>query len=109
MKLAAVFFMLGCADGSAPLLASVVPAAAPAGATIELRGERLCGEPADCATAAGEIQIGLSPPVVLATVVAYTDTAATLVIPPVTPVGATVLVATVNERVSNALAFEVLP
>lgn len=108
MKLALVFFLVSCADDQGPLLTAVAPAQARAGATVMLQGERMCGQ-VDCAIAAGEIQIGLSPPVVLANIVAYGDTVATIVIPTVTPVGETVIVATVNERASNELAFEVLP
>jgi hypothetical protein len=42
-------------------------------------------------------------------VVSYDDTAARIVIPLAAPVGPTALIATVDERSSNALAFEVLP
>ena len=97
-----------CAGDSGPHLRSATPPAAPRNATVVLAGERLCGGGA-CATAAGEVQIGLEPPAVRAIVVAYSDTAAQIVNPPVTPLGKTALVVTVNERSSNALDFEVLP
>ena len=58
-------------------------------ANVVVTGTRLCGAHADCATAAGEIQIGLSPPAVRANVVSYTDTRAEIMIPEVAPVGTT--------------------
>lgn len=85
-----------------------MPMAARAGATVTITGTRLCGESGDCATAGGAIRIGLDTPV-QAMILDYTNTTAQLRIPSITPVGETVLVATVNDRASNALAFEVLP
>jgi len=72
-----------------------------------LAGQRLCG--GDCTTAAGEVQIGIEPPMVRAIVVSYADTAAEVVIPLITPIGKTQLIVTVDERPSNALDFEVVP
>lgn len=85
------------------------PAAAARSEMVVLTGSRLCGATPDCTTAAGAVQIGLGLPTVKATVVSYSDTSAQIVIPSVTPTGTTELVITVNERASNALAFEVLP
>src|SRR5690349_20730673 len=99
----------GCADDGGPRLDAVAPAAAPRGTRVELTGRRLCGLQGDCATAGGEVQLGLDPPTVRAIVVSYTDTRAEISIPPVAPVGKTVVVAIVDERSSNALDFEVLP
>lgn len=99
----------GCADDAGPRLESATPPSASREATVVLAGRRLCGADGDCSTAAGEIQLGINPPTVRAIVVSYTDTSAQIVIPPAAPVGATVLIATVNERSSNALDFEVLP
>lgn len=76
---------------------------------VELTGRRLCGEQARCETAAGVIQIGVTSQVVLATILEYADDRALIEIPGVAPTGPTQLVVTVNERSSNALAFEVLP
>jgi hypothetical protein len=98
-----------CTDDAGPRLDAVTPAAAARAAMVELTGRRLCGAGGACATAAGEVQIGIDPPTVRAVVVAYSDTSAQIMIPSVTPVGNTVLVVTVNERSSNALDFEVLP
>jgi len=101
--------VVGCTDDRGPRLESATPAAAPRGARVMLVGVRLCGEPPKCETAAGAIQIGLSPPTTLAAVIEYEDGAALIEIPMVTEVGSTEIVVTVNERSSNALAFEVLP
>jgi hypothetical protein len=87
----------------------VSPPAAARNATVTLTGHRLCGARGACATAAGEIQLGIDPPMVRAIVVSYSDTAAQIVIPPVAPVGGSALIVTVDERSSNALDFQVLP
>ena len=100
--------LVACADDGGPRLLAVVPTAAPRNATVMLTGQRLCGG-GDCTTAAGEVQIGIEPPMVRAIVVSYADTTAEVVIPPVTPIGKTQLIVTVDERSSNALDFEVLP
>lgn len=99
----------GCAEDVGPRLERVTPAAAARGAVVTITGERLCGEPADCESAGGAIRIGLDPPTVQATILAYSDTSAEIMIPSIAPLGPTELVVTVNERGSNALAFEVLP
>lgn len=114
MILAAVVSWLGlacagCGDDGGPRLDGVSPAAAPRGAMVEITGRRLCGAHGDCAAAGGEVQLGLDPPTVRAIVVSYSDTLAQISIPPVAPVGRTVVVAIVDERSSNALGFEVLP
>ncbi len=101
--------LAACADDGGPRLVAAAPAAAPRNATVMLTGQRLCGGGGDCAMAAGEVQIGTEPPMVRAIVVSYADTAAEVVIPPVTPIGKTQLIVTVDERSSNALDFEVLP
>ena len=100
----------GCVgDSGGPRLDAVAPIAASRNATVMLTGVRLCGPMADCATAAGEVQLGLDPPVVRAVVVGYTDTVASIVVPAAVALGPTQLVVTVDDRVSNALAFTVLP
>ena len=99
--------LVACANDGGPRLLTVTPASAPRSATVLLTGQRLCG--GECTTAAGEVQIGTEPPMVRAIVVSYSDTAAEVVIPPVTPIGTTALIVTVDERSSNALDFEVLP
>jgi hypothetical protein len=99
----------GCADDGGPRLDAVDPGAAARNATVTLTGQRLCGPAADCAHAAGAILLGLSPPQVHINVVSYTDTSVQAVIPSLATVGRTDLIATVDDRSSNALSFEVLP
>ena len=98
-----------CADDGGPRLDSVTPSAAARNAMVTVSGQHLCGATADCTHAAGEIVLGLSPPQVHTNVVTYDDDGAVLVIPAIAAVGATHLIATVDDRSSNALAFEVLP
>jgi hypothetical protein len=100
--------LAGCADDGGPRLDAATPSAAARNTMVTLTGRRLCGAGADCASAAGEVQLGLALPTVRALVVSYSDTAAQIVIPQVTPLGPTTLLVTVNERSSNALDFEVL-
>jgi hypothetical protein len=102
-------FLIACADDGGPRLSAVTPPAAARNATVTITGQRLCGARGECTTAAGEVQLGLDPPMVRAVVVSYSDTSAQIVIPPVTPIGPTVLIVTVDDRSSNALDFEVLP
>jgi len=101
--------LAACADDGGPRLDAVTPAAANHNAMVTVTGSRLCGARADCARAAGEIELGLDPPMVRALVIGYSATAAQIVIPAAAPVGATTLTVTVDERSSNALDFEVLP
>jgi hypothetical protein len=99
----------GCSDDKGPRLDSASPTAAARNGVVVIAGRRLCGPQGDCAQAGGEIQLGIDPPTVRASIVSYSDTSAQISIPPAAPVGATVLIAVVNERSSNALDFEVLP
>jgi len=101
--------LIVAACDSGPHLDSATPAAASANAIVELAGRHLCGSNGDCATAGGEVQIGLSPPTVQAIVVSYADTVAQIQIPAIAPIGKTDLVLVVNDHASNSLAFEVLP
>ena len=98
-----------CADDGGPRLDTATPGAARANATVTITGERLCGAEADCAHAAGEILLGLSPPQVRANVTSYADDRVEIVVPPIASPGSTHLIAVVDERSSNALPFEVLP
>jgi hypothetical protein len=67
----------------------------------------MCGESGDCEAAGGSIRLGYDN-AVQAMILTYADTSAQIRVPNIAPVGKTVLIATVNERASNALAFEVL-
>jgi hypothetical protein len=104
----AIALATGCVDDGGPRLDTVTPTAAGRGVQVMLFGSRLCGADANCATAGGRVQLGLNPPVVIANVIEYSDTAAVIEIPLITDVGPTDIVVTVNEHASNALAFEVL-
>jgi hypothetical protein len=104
-----VVLATGCVDDLGPRLESATPNAAGRNAMVTLVGSRLCGENANCDTAAGRIQLGINPPVVIANVLEYADTGALIMIPAVVEIGPTSIVVTVNERASNALEFEVLP
>lgn len=83
-----------------------MPSATVAGALVTITGEHLCA--GDCERAGGAIRIGYDSPV-QAMIIDYADELVQIRVPQITPVGKTVLIATVNERASNALAFEVLP
>lgn len=107
--LAGLLAVAGCADDGGPRLEAVTPAAAPRETIVLLTGRRLCGLHGDCARAAGEIQLGWESPIVRARVVSYADTVTEIAIPSLAQVGPSVLIVTVDERSSNALAFEVLP
>jgi hypothetical protein len=100
--------LAGCVEERGPRLDAVEPVAAGRGALVTLLGRRLCGEPANCDAAGGKIQLGLSPPSVLARVVEYSDTRAVIQIPQIAPSGPTQIVVTVNEYASNAIDFEIL-
>lgn len=101
--------LVACGDDGGPRLQAVTPASASANALVTLTGTRLCGPNGDCAHAAGQIQLGLDPPVVEAVIASYADTSAQIVVPPVAPVGKTSIIVTVDDKSSNSLSFEVLP
>lgn len=101
--------LVGCADDGGPRLIGVMPSSAGHNAIVTLIGSRFCGPRADCASAGGEVALGLELPAVQASIVSFADTTAQIRIPDIAPAGHTQLVMTVNDRSSNALAFEVLP
>ena len=104
----ALAVLAACADDDhGPRLESVTPRTTAAGGIVTITGARLCGESGDCESAAGAIRIGYDNPV-QAMILDYADTGAMLRIPSITPLGTTVLIATVNDRASNALELEVV-
>ena len=105
----AILGTAGCTDGTEPHLDRATPAAAAHGATVALSGARLCGTSNDCMHVTATIQIGLDLPTIDAPILGYTAGSATITIPDLAPTGMTEIVATVDNRSSNALAFEVLP
>jgi hypothetical protein len=100
--------LAACTTEPGPRLDSVTPAAAAHGATVTLSGDRLCGTSNDCMAVTSTLQVGLELPVIDAVITDFTTTSATIVIPEHAPVGTTELVITINNRASNALAFEVI-
>ncbi len=98
-----------CTDGDRPLLETVTPVAAARNTMVTLTGQRLCGPHDDCAHAAGSVLLGLALPQVQANVITYDSTTAQIVIPSIAQAGSTHLIVNVDDRTSNALAFEVLP
>jgi hypothetical protein len=104
---AALLLFVACADDGGPRLAAATPASAPPGALVTITGERLCGESGNCEAAGGSIRLGYDNAVQVM-IIDYADTAAQIRIPQIAPVGETVLIATVNERASNALDFRVV-
>ena len=110
-SLALVALLAGCGEGvEPPAIATVTPASAPRGATIELAGEGFC-EVADdtCAPFSGSVDFGLEPPQVRAVPVSWAPARIQLVVPQNVADGATVIVVTVDGRTSNAVDFTVAP
>jgi hypothetical protein len=103
----AILLVAGCAATPGPRLLAASPAQGSPGALIALTGTDLCA--GDCATAAGEVLLGLGAQPLRAPVASYDDTMAVIAVPSLAPVGATQIVVTVGSASSNALAFEVLP
>lgn len=99
----------GCTDDGGPRLDAVTPPASARNTMVTVTGQRLCGAHDDCAHATGSIVFGLSPPQYQANIVTSDPTSIRIVVPALADLGATHLIATVDDRSSNALAFEVLP
>ncbi len=99
----------GCTDDGGPRLDAVTPPASARNTMVTVMGQRLCGAADDCAHVTGSIVLGLSPPQVQANVVTLDSTSMRVIIPALAEIGASHLIATVDDRSSNALAFEVLP
>ena len=102
-----ILLLAGCLGEHGPRLTSATPAQGSPGAMITLTGTDLCA--GDCATAAGEVLLGLGSPQLRAPIASYADTTAVIAVPSLAPVGATEIGVTVGSASSNALAFEVLP
>lgn len=109
LALVAASSLTGCTDDGGPRLEAVTPSASARNTMVTLTGQRLCGANDDCVHATGSIVLGLSPPQIQATIVTSDSTSIRVVIPAIAELGTTHLIATVDDRSSNALAFEVLP
>jgi hypothetical protein len=100
----------GCTAVEAPAIATVTPASAPRGATIELAGEGFCAVADDgCAPFSGSVDFGIEPPQVRAVPVSWAPERIQLVVPQSVAVGSTVIIVTVDGRASNAADFTVAP
>ena len=104
-----VLALCSCTDDGGPRLDAVTPASSARNTMVTVTGRNLCGAADDCAHATGSIVLGLSPPQVQVHVVSTDPDSLVVVIPALAEVGATHLIATVDDRSSNALSFEVLP
>jgi hypothetical protein len=102
-----ILLLAGCVTEHGPRLLAADPPQAQHQAMVSLTGTDLCD--GDCATAAGEVLIGLGSTQIRAAIVSYDDALAVIAIPDLAPVGATRLVVSVRDASSNALAFSVLP
>ncbi len=102
-----ILLLAGCVTEHGPRLVSADPAQAQHDAMVTLSGTDLCD--GDCATAAGEVLIGLGSTQIRAPIISYDDALAVISIPDLAPIGDTQLVVSVRDESSNALAFEVLP
>ena len=103
----AILLLAGCLGEHGPRLTSSAPAQGSPGAMIALTGTDLCA--GDCATAAGEVLLGLGAHPLRAPITSYDDSSAVIVVPALAPIGVTQLVVSVGSASSNALAFEVVP
>jgi hypothetical protein len=110
VRLLALALLVGCEGVDPPVIASVTPASAPRGETVELAGERFC-ELADdsCAPFSGSVAFGLELPQIRAVPVSWAPQRIRLVVPQNVADGATVIVVTVDGRTSNAVEFTVAP
>jgi hypothetical protein len=101
--------LAGCYD-TGPHLDNAQPASAHVNDAVVLNGAHLCGDSGACAGAAGEVELGINPPLIRMPVTSYGDDTITIVVPSsATGAGKTKLSVTVNDTSSNAISFEVLP
>ena len=57
----------------------------------------------------GAVDLGLSPPMTRAPILAWSDAAITVQVPPTAPLGPTAVIVTVDGRSSNAATLEIKP
>jgi hypothetical protein len=105
--------VVACSDGAGPFVDYTLPAAASAGAEVDIHGKRFCGDDSDAADSEG---VCATPPqgVVTvggarATVVLWRHERIAVTVPGAAEVGPGYVVVTVNGVESNAEPFEVLP
>lgn len=105
----------GGGDETGPYIDALSPASAARDDVVEISGERFCGDGDDAAMTdgtcamppAGFVTLGADADVVRATVQSWKHELITVTVPQVAPVGATVIIVTVNGVASNAVEFEV--
>jgi len=107
----------GCGgdDGVGPYIDRVLPEAAAPGDTVEIIGERFCGDGSDladdegaCITPpAGSVNFGMDADVVRASIAEWKNERISVDVPESAAAGATLIVVTVNGVSSNAADFEV--
>ena len=108
--LAGLWLASACGDLAGPELISASPAAARRGEQVTLRGTDFCPEPeaGECNAASGDVAFGLEPPIG-AVITRWTATEIDVLVPTLTPIGATEIILTTDGRSSGGLGFEVLP
>ncbi len=106
---------LGCEGASGPAIERLEPALAARGTTVTLRGTGFCGPDraratGECASPpSGAVDLGLSPPMLRAPVLSWSDAAISIQVPPTVAAGAVAVIVTVDGRSSNAATLEVTP
>jgi len=107
--------LIGCTGAGGPAIDRLEPATAARGAIVVVRGADFCGP--DRATATGEcasrpsgaVDLGLSPPMMRAPILAWSDEAISVQVPSAAPLGPTAVIVTVDGRSSNAATLEIKP
>jgi len=113
--LAALVLTACGSDEVGPVIDSLLPTAAARGASVEIVGNRFCGDASDDAKADGScmtppngfVNFGEDADVTRAVVVAWTNQKITVQVPQSATVGSTLVLVIVNGVSSNAASFEV--
>jgi len=107
---------LGCGgDGEGPVIDDILPAAAAAGATVEIIGDRFCGDPDDSAdgdgmcvdNVAAVVNFGAGEQVARAQISSYRHNSISVAVPSTVTPGATVVVVIRDGVPSNSFDFEI--
>ena len=103
-------------DGEGPVIDEIQPASAMPGDTVEVLGDRFCGDSDADADAEGTcvenvaalVNFGEDQSVIRASISSYGHTRITVEVPPAAPSGATVVVVLRGGVPSNAADFDIL-
>lgn len=116
MKMAGLALALAaCTGAGGPSIDRLEPATAARGDTVTVRGSGFCGPDRASDTGActsppsGAVDLGLAPPMTRAAILAWSDAAIAVQVPPNVPAGPTAVIVTVDGRSSNAATLEVKP